>query len=85
MSALSITILVCAAGLAPRDCTAETAVAVIKPSPALYADFSGYAGCERFSQLYTASLHYMEPGADGKPAAYIKPRCSLGAPAGSVG
>lgn len=85
MSALSITILICAAGLPPRDCQADTAIAVLKPAPTIYEAFHGMAGCERFAQLYAASLHYMEPGPDGKPLAYPKPRCTLSAPAGSVG
>lgn len=80
MSALSITILICAAGLAPRDCRTENAIAVVHPAAALYAEYSGMAGCQSFATKFAASLHYVESG-----AGYPKIRCALGVPAGSVG
>jgi len=85
MSALSITILICAAGMAPQDCTSENAIAVLKPAPTLYETFHGIGPCGKFAQEFAASLHYLEPGEDGRPVAYVKPRCSFGAPSRSVG
>lgn len=77
MSALTVTILICAAGMPQQDCTADNAIAVLKPAATLYETRQSLPGCLTFAQQFAASLHYLEPGPDGKPVAYVKSRCAL--------
>lgn len=78
MTILTVTILICAAGLPPRDCTDDSAIAVLKPAATLYEARMGAAACGTFAQEFAASLHYLEPGPGGRPVAYVKSRCALG-------
>jgi hypothetical protein len=82
MSALTVTILICAASMPQQACQEDTAIAVLKPAASLYETRQSLPGCATFAQAYAASLHYLEPGPDGKPVAYVKSRCSLGERAG---
>jgi hypothetical protein len=82
MPSLVVTILICASGLPPRYCTDANAIAVLKPNASLYEARMGAAACGSFAQQYAASLHYLEPGPDGKPVAYVKSRCDLQRSAG---
>lgn len=85
MGALTVTILICAAGMPQQVCQEDTAIAVLKPNASLYETRQGLPGCGSFAQQFAASLHYLEPGPDGKPIAYVKSRCSLGDQQGRAG
>lgn len=84
MTLLTVTILICAAGVPQQACQEDTAIAVLRPNATLYETRQSLPGCATFAQQYAASLHYLEPDENGKPIAYVKSRCSLGAPVGSA-
>lgn len=85
MGALTVTILICAAGMPRQACNADVAIAVMHPARALYAEYGGLNGCASFGQKFAASSPYFEPDENGVQRAWPKLLCTIGAAAGSVG